>query len=318
MLYVICLIRSNSKQVTHYRLFDTLSDSAMYVDVDNLKSIISVYGSQVINATMQNNDIVINKWSRRYAEVQRKTIENGSSASFSGPRYILLAKNGHRYKVINNEGEVDNLSESELLENIEIAEVVNCSVKIRDNYELPNKLSKLYQKLRGKKEDTDNHSIIESQKVKMRAIDIYTIEKDVTFEKNIRQKYETFDVKTQLLYHESMTFNYEIEGKEVRLSKYTGSSKKVVLPSFITSIKYRAFWGIGVETIKLNEGLKAIAEEAFLSNRIEEVEIPSTVEIIGNAAFRFNTKLFTAEDKIDTSRFKLLNNQTILLDQYTM
>ena len=318
MLYVICLIQSNSKKATHYRLFDTSSDSPMLVSEAELKDIISNNRSQVVNAYILNDNVTVKRWLRQYAKVENTHIENGFSAKFSGPNYILIAEEGHKYKIVNNRGEVHRVTALELIERTGLGDIVNCG---EIYYKIVDKVIKTYRLLHSRlsgnvePEKTNAYSIIEYKDLKIRALDMHIIQRDVEFEKNIGVKYEKFDAKTILLYHESMTFDYEIEGNEVRLKKYTGSNKDVVLPPFVTAIMYRAFWGKGIKTIRLNEGLRAIGEEAFLSNRLESVEIPSTVEIVGNAAFRYNEKLFKKDYTIDMTRFKILNEKTILLEQ---
>ena len=318
MIYIIELIKLNNRQ--QYKIFDTHSESSMTVDVEIMYNIIANCRSQVINAYIQDNSIILKKWPKKHAGVEIKDTENEHSVRFTGSNCLLVSKNNTTYKVVCRYGSVHKLSNWEIIEKVMTGGIVNCRIIQFSKYTILNQLLRLYQKLTGNIESdkSTNCSIIENFDIKIKALDVQTIQKDTEFEKEIALKYKNFNAKTKLLYHESMAFDYEIEGQEVRISKYIGSSKNIILPSFVTSIMYRAFWGIGVETIKLNEGLKTIATEAFISNRLEEVELPSTVEIVGNAAFRFNEKLFTAENKIDTNRFKLLNNKTILLDQYAM
>ena len=60
-----------------------------------------------------------------------------------------------------------------------------------------------------------------------------------------------------------MSFDYMIEGTNVKLKRYTGTTKYVIIPKFITSIMARAFDNCKIETLTLEEGLGAIGAYSF-------------------------------------------------------
>ena len=311
MLYVICLIKSNSKNVTHYRLFDTCSGYNKFVTKCQLRYILHNDNTQVVNAHLQGDDIIIKEWLYKYPEEKRDYVVEFISR-LRGPQYILIAKDGYSYKVVDFQGGVYRFTASELINHAFKDKIANCQYKLSDNFKILIQLKGLIRRLVGSKEP--NYQTIEDEGTKLRIIDMYTIQRDTDFEQDIHQRYERFTAKALLMYQKSITFDYEIEGPEVKLTKYTGSNRNVIIPSFITSINAKAFWGAKIKAVRLNEGLKVIGEQAFESNRLSEIEIPSTVELIGDDAFDFNDELFTDSGKLDPSRFKLLNSKTILLN----
>ena len=163
--------------------------------------------------------------------------------------------------------------------------------------------------------------IISNCSTNLEMIDTYKIYKDEEFEKAIETKYNSFVAKTLLLGKGQITFDYEIENQEVRLKKYTGKSKEVILPPFVTAIMKDAFSYSNIQTIKINEGLKVIGKRAFVSiqpyGRLERVEIAESVELIGAEAFIENTRLFRADGTLNENRFKLLSTKTVVMDQFS-
>ncbi len=67
--------------------------------------------------------------------------------------------------------------------------------------------------------------------------------------------------------------------------------KSIVLPSSIIEIEENAFACCYLEEIKLNEGLKMIGEDAFVSSNLEKITIPSSVSSIQDKAFSNCSKL---------------------------
>ena len=300
-------MKSNNDKITHYRIFDTCSDSKMYVEEEAMMSILLNYGNQVVNARLQNNNILVEDYVQsNYKEGHNYTTR--FSTKFSGPKSMLLGQDGHRFKIVNSLGTETIITSKQLLKYIGEGELVNCRIHISDNYKILKVLKDICgnQKLK--------YSIIDAESTKIRAFGTYSMQKNARFEEIIHQKYEKFTAKALLLNHASMSFDYEIEGQEVRLQKYTGSSKNVILPSFITAIRPRAFHSSSIKTIRLNEGLKVIAEEAFVLNQLAEVEIPSTVELADEGAFGFNRELYLrGSNKLDMTKFNLLSDKTMLV-----
>ena len=80
--------------------------------------------------------------------------------------------------------------------------------------------------------------VVEGRKIKS----IY--DQDINTRNELRQeiesKYNLFILKSRLLGY-NITFDYEIDGEDVKITKYTGTSKKIILPNFITTIGHSAF-----------------------------------------------------------------------------
>ena len=142
-----------------------------------------------------------------------------------------------------------------------------------------------------------------------RSIDTHDMRADSKFLRHISSKYKEFTAKVTLLGLD-ISFSYTIENEGVKILKYTGTSNKVILPSFVTAICYRAFAGKGlIEEVKLNEGLKYIGNKAMSGCRIESIILPHSLELVGQLAFRFNGHTNTNK-KI----YRKLNPNTIILD----
>ena len=198
---------------------------------------------------------------------------------------ILLAKtNDNRFKILVANATIQYISERELKSRILEGQLSNCDY-LKDNIE----------------------TIFKS-------IDTTTITRDKSFEKHIAKKYEEYIAKTKLL-GMSSEFSYTIEGKEVKLKKYTGTSKKIILPGFITTITGNAFYGLKTEEVNLNDGLMYIGSSAFEYNNIESVRIPGTVKFIGSNAFSGNTALMKTKVVNRSMKPKIIgyNEKTFIL-----
>ena len=299
MLYIIGLTRENQKssktigRILNYELFDTDSESCIRANEKMLKSILSDHKIEVANAEMNNNEIKIQDWVNKIT-IKLATLISTDYLQINGNidlcSSILLAKEAHMYKMVDNEGFVTKISANQLKSLVRLNKVANC--------------------IRG--EHNGKSTIIESN--------TYKIVKDAEFEKSIKIKYEGFIAKASLLGYEDVSFNYEIENKQVKLRKYTGTSKKVILPSFITTIMTKALSGRNLETIELNEGLEIIGQEAFDRQWVpggpEKIEIPSTVKWVGTKAFAYNTKLLKQDGSPHTNRIIIRNKATLLMDQF--
>lgn len=76
------------------------------------------------------------------------------------------------------------------------------------------------------------------------------------------------------------------------LVRYQGTAINVEIPNGITVIDKGAFAYKAIETIRLPNNLKTIADEAFFScSNLTSIEIPSQVTFIGKDAFRNNVTL---------------------------
>ena len=148
-----------------------------------------------------------------------------------------------------------------------------------------------------------------------KSMDTYTTAKDTTFEERINNIYKKYKTKTSILGC-GMEFEYTIEGAEVKLRKYTGTCKNVIVPKFITTIIEGAFIGTEIESIKLEPGLKYIGSFAFEDCNLSEIMIPETVEFIGLGAFYGNKRLFKSNEEY-TDKIKILNKRTLVLDKCT-
>ena len=283
MLYIVCVIESDDKRIDalSYRVFDTYSHSLLILNTSLLKHIILNTEIQVINASIHNNEIVVKRWSNGIPTLS----ENGLKFKKLSPWYIVLCQDSYTFRVVDYEGKLYTFNRKEMRGMIKSGEMANCQ-QIGDT---------------------------------IQAEDTYSMHKDEEFEKLIDLKYDNFLAKTALLGHKRMSFDYETENNEVRLTKYTGSSQHVILPSFITAIKQNAFTGASIITISLNEGLKVIGTRAFapkeMYGALREITIPETVEIIGARAFLENPKVVSGDGVLHIDRFKLGSNKTIVLKQ---
>ena len=287
MLYIISLVKNEHGNIMRYKVFDALSHSLLGLEKKEFMQIISNTEMKVVNASIQNNSITIKNWINGLStEKYAKSNEFGETQS--GPKIVILAKEHDRYKTVRYTGEVQYREIEELKELVESGMVANCNI-----------------------ENVGGELTIE---------DAYSIQLDRKFEELIRSKYDKFIAKTTMLGREGMTFDYEIENYEVKLTKYTGINTDIIIPSFVTIIGKEAFGLKGTMKVNLNEGLKVIGSGAFMAVRVgaslDRVEIPSTVKLIEAGAFYGNSKLFDKNGGINTDRIKLRNSKTIVLGQY--
>ena len=168
-----------------------------------------------------------------------------------------------------------------------------------------------------KEKDIANYEIIDNEE---KWHDTYEIIRNKQFEETIAEKYKIFRGKALIMGYGDISFEYGIENQQVKLTRYTGSSRNVILPSFITSIRINAFRETTLNTLNLNEGLQAIGTRAFApqnwSRGLESVEIPSTVQIIGKEAFNNNKDMYKNNGSLNMDKLKLRNSKTLLLDTF--
>ena len=194
--------------------------------------------------------------------------------------YILLCGIGEKFKLIGNDERIIYVDKEQLIRYVLANKIANCA--------------------------------IENEKLKV--VDNYSVIKNSQFEAEIAQKYDRYTAISATLGMQTR-FKYTIEGTEVKLIKYTGKSKSVIVPKFITSIMAKAFSDCKVEEVTLEPGLKAIGSRAFSSCRLSEVIIPETVQFIGDKVFLNNERL----DKYKNGRshkVKILNRRALVMDKY--
>lgn len=129
----------------------------------------------------------------------------------------------------------------------------------------------------------------------------------------IDKKYKRYTAMSALL-GRKMTFDYEIEGANVRLLKYTGEAKDVIIPDFVTSINQRAFFKSGIDSVLLGDGLRGIGAHAFEECNLRSVTIPESVEFIGHEAFFGNKGLLTKKWQY-TDKIKLMGGSTVIIER---
>ena len=198
----------------------------------------------------------------------------------TGSEYILLCKINHdKYKLARYDGIVRYMSRKRLNELSKEHKIANCEVK----------------------------------NGKVRSIDTYKVQQEPQFEQDIAEKYNNYAAKSAML-GRKMSFYYIVEGRQVKLKTYSGESKDVIVPKFITTIMVKAFVNCKIETVVMDNGLEYIGYSAFAGCNISEVVIPETVKFIGKGAFSFNKKLLTVEGEYREDRVKIINERTIVLD----
>ena len=198
----------------------------------------------------------------------------------TGSDYIIACKVDNTYKLISYDQRIKYVTNLELVSLIRNNEIANCEFR---------------------------NGRIESNGT-------YTITKDIQFEKDIHEKYKIYEAKLALL-GRNMSFDYVIEGKKVKLKRYTGKDKDVIIPNFITTIMSCAFLRCDIEAVTLNNGLKYIGREAFLGCDISETVIPQTVKFMGLRVFKANKKLLNVNGTYKEDKIKILNKETTILDQ---
>lgn len=150
---------------------------------------------------------------------------------------------------------------------------------------------------------------------KFESIGTYSVPENMQFKLSIAAQYSRYTAMTALL-GRKMSFDYIIEGDDVKLKRYTGSAIDVIVPKFITSIMQRAFVGSGVATVTLDEGLESIGYYAFQGCNLSTVIIPKTVKFIGTGAFYNNKRMVMYNGMYKKGKLKLLSEKTQMLDIY--
>ena len=275
MIYVIGAVKTN-EEITEYKVIETLSESFMSITPYDLKNLIINSDIRVRNAELQNNEIKLRDWVSNMAQ---------DTNDIKKCRFMVASIENELFTMVSYRGAVKRLSYKKLLPFVNNNDVANCNIT----------LSKI------------NHK------------DVDVIVPDKKFEYDTANKYKIFEAKIAMLGLEPMSFKYRVEKQEVILERYTGTNKNIILPSFLAVIMQDAFANTRIKTIELNEGLRIIGNEALSPNNpskeLNEIEIPSTVQLIGSGAVYNNTKLFNGEGALHHHRFRLRNEKTIVLSQ---
>ncbi len=151
----------------------------------------------------------------------------------------------------------------------------------------------------------------------MQSCDTHNLYTEQSFRDNINNKYAEFIAKAKLMGHD-MSFDYVVEGKHVKIYKYTGNSDEVIIPNFVTDIMVGAFQKKGIKTLKLNNGIELIGNKAFTENEIDKLVIPKTVKFIGESAFgdnRITKKTGQHLRGFDENKVTIENQNTLILNQ---
>ena len=96
----------------------------MVVKIDELRNILLSDKLKVINASIQNNDILIENWTNE-SVVQKYKSNGDTNVQRSGPKYTVLAKEENNYRIIEWHGILHTLSKQELLRAIKSKEIAN-------------------------------------------------------------------------------------------------------------------------------------------------------------------------------------------------
>lgn len=301
MIYVIGIIRrgySPNGEIIRYKILDILSESCIVLTPNQLKDILLNCNIPVVNAELLVNSIGIHPWVEKITAKLSgadnddfiNKYESHMTLTTAGCPFILLAKEGSLYKVVNYHGALTKLSFDELKTIIREKELANCT------------------------------TLNTAGETQIKGVCTYKIIIDRQFEEKIALQYEAFVAKANALGYGTITFDYEIENHQVKIKKYTGSSRDIILPPFITAIMKNAFSGVALRTLDLNEGLRVIGAGAFTpedtSDLLGEVEIPSTVELVGPGAFIHNLRLFKNDGTYNMDKLRLRNNKTVILNLY--
>ena len=105
-----------------------------------------------------------------------------------------------------------------------------------------------------------------------------------------------------------MSFDFIIEGTEVKVKNYTGNSKKVIIPNFVHTICEEAFRNKHIQEIRLNEGLRFIGRKAFTGNNLKQVVVPKSMELMHRYAFEYGgNNIYTKDAEFNDETLKILN-----------
>ena len=265
MIYIIGVkINLNEESETVYRLYESHTESIMHGKIQFLQSLNANRELEVKNMHTENEILQLNNWAQTLMEMKDAT-------KISQTRHILIGSDKERFKIVSNYGTAKYINSWELKKKIENNEIINCEAIKTDNG------------------------------ITYKSTDACNINTNAKFIEYIKTKYKEFRSKAIIL-GLNIRFEYDIEGDEVRLANYTGTSKRVIIPNFITAINEYAFQDSGITELTLNTNLKYIGGYAFEKNPLTSVQIPQSVQFIGQQAF-----------DIEDNAIELSNSKTLII-----
>ena len=270
MLYVIKYLKlKDGKNI--YHMFDTHTES-IFKEVDSgLLNLIDKHGMTVKNIHVKDGVIHMNKWPQPIQIYSKYETDQISD-------YVLLTKVSEQsFKLVHPKGMVVYHTDKELKDFIGRGVVANCDFV-------------------GDSERT------------YRSIDTYIENTDPEFTRYIAIEYAKFRAKVSMLGLD-IRFEYVIEGNDVKITAYTGTSKRVIVPNFVTTILGRSLMFQDISDLTLNEGLKYIGANSFTNNSLKSVQIPSTVQFMWANSFDYkdiqNKKYLAIHTKLNKKTLTL-------------
>ena len=261
--------RTDSKDT--YHLFETHTESIIKVKERFIISLIEKHKMEGKNIYIDNGKVQIKEW-------PHSMTPNVNHKLGRSPYYILLGRIAeHRFKLISNLGSTVNMSEKSLKILIASGKVANCDY-------------------RGIEEKT------------YKSMDTYEIKINSKFASHTAQKYEEFKAKAAMLGMD-ISFNYLVENEDIKIMRYTGTSTKLILPNFITTICDGAFRFSRLKEINLNNGLKHIGNNAFMGNDTTFIKLPETMEFAIQDSIHLNLGGATSKNV-----YKRLNPNTLIIN----
>lgn len=90
-----------------------------------------------------------------------------------------------------------------------------------------------------------------------------------------------------------MDYEYREFKEGIRITKYNGSEKNIVIPKELYGRKVlvignSVFYNKGLTSVVIPDGVTSISDSAFCNNDLTEVKIPNSVTLIGSSAFSYN------------------------------
>lgn len=314
-LFLIATIRDNAVgPILMYRILDTDTNTIKDLTIDKLIIALKNYNEEFKNIR-QNHEEHAKSFIKSNIDIDSFPVidENGKLYSKNDTTALYKVAGYDKYAIANYKGEVRELYKRTIFR-MRMTDMLHiCNLSIGDSYTW-------------------------TEVVEEKAID------KVAFRENIDEQYKQFISKTSLMGLDNR-FEYSITDYDVTLTRYIGESEKVILPNFITIIGGYAFQPSmkfgnmaltvvknrnknnestnGISSIKLNEGLRVIENGAFMGNRLSELVVPSTVEIICQNAVYGNDRLkgikvqyAYAERVLDTKNIKILSEDTLIEKQF--
>ena len=233
-----------------YHLYDTHTESIIKGDAKFVIKLITTHDMKAANIYLDSKGIQLKEWPHG---IKRYSNNKEDRESIN----ILISKvDGQEFKLFDKTYNTICVSENDLKKLIRWGYVANCEYTIEDGVE------------------------------NYRSIDTCNIETTQEFTDYIKQEYSKFIAKVNLL-GLRISFDYTIENEEVKIQEYTGSSSRVIIPSFVNTLCNGSFSRRGIRELALNNGLKYIGNHCFSHNIIRHIKLPETIKFIGIDAFEY-------------------------------